>query len=92
MALINTNVKINTPDIHSVVFYQKSNRISGEETQKSYPVLILSGQYLDSIYKRVSNFWKWQKINDDGSLGEIENGYGNFLKAEGYEVKHEVLF
>lgn len=43
---------------------------------KGYPVKIISGQYLDPIYGRVSNFWTWQRVNDDGSLGEKESGYG----------------
>jgi len=42
-----------------------------------YMVHILSGQYLDPIYGRVSNFWRWVRVNDDGSLAtEVEHGYG----------------
>lgn len=39
-------------------------------------VIVLSGYFLDPVYNRVSNFWTWQYINDDGVLGLIESGYG----------------
>lgn len=41
-----------------------------------YQVKVLSGQYLDSTYRRVTNFWTWARVNEDGSLGEEESGYG----------------
>lgn len=41
-----------------------------------YKVKVTSGKYLDSIYGCVSNFWYWRRVNDDGSLGEEEHGYG----------------
>jgi len=41
-----------------------------------YKVLVTSGQYLDPVYERVSNFWCWRRVNDDGSLGDEECGYG----------------
>ncbi len=39
-------------------------------------VKIKSGQFLDPVYKRVSNFWTWNEVFPDGSLGEDESGYG----------------
>lgn len=41
-----------------------------------YMVKVLDGRYLDPIYGCVSNWWTWQRINDDGSPGEIARGYG----------------
>lgn len=41
-----------------------------------YIVKIKSGCFLDPIYGRVSNFWRWNRINEDGSLGKEESGYG----------------
>ena len=43
---------------------------------KGYLVKIKSGYFIDPIYGRVSNFWRWNRVNDDGSLGEEEHGYG----------------
>lgn len=42
-----------------------------------YKVYVISGQYLDSTYGRVSNHWSWKRVNPDGSLSEeVESGYG----------------
>jgi hypothetical protein len=39
-------------------------------------VKIISGCFLDPIYHRVSNWWTWQEVLEDGKLGEEESGYG----------------
>lgn len=39
-------------------------------------VEIVSGQFLDPTYSRVSNFWRWREVLEDGSLGPEESGYG----------------
>ena len=39
-------------------------------------VKIISGRYLDPVYGRVSNWWTWQPVAEDGSLGQNESGYG----------------
>ena len=41
-----------------------------------YQVKVLDGCYLDPVYGRVSNWWTWQRINEDGSPGEKASGYG----------------
>lgn len=41
-----------------------------------YPVKVLDGCYLDPVHGRFSNWWTWQRINDDGTLGEKASGYG----------------
>lgn len=42
-----------------------------------YPVKVLNGCYLDPIYGRVSNWWSWQRVGDNGELvGPVERGYG----------------
>lgn len=43
-------------------------------------VLIISGQY--QVNGRISNYWHWRDINQDGSLGEENSGYGNFFKPK----------
>lgn len=39
-------------------------------------VKIVSGCYLDPVYGRVSNWWTWRPVADDGTLGAEESGYG----------------
>jgi hypothetical protein len=49
----------------------------GKETQHpdGYKVMITGGCYLDPTYGRVSNYWTWRRINEDGTLGVEEHGY-----------------
>lgn len=39
-------------------------------------VKIKSGYFLDPVYGRVSNFWHWNEVRSDGTLGKEECGYG----------------
>lgn len=40
-----------------------------------YMVEVVDGQFLSN--GRVSNFWYWKRVNEDGSLSDtIEHGYG----------------
>lgn len=39
-----------------------------------YNVKVISGAYLRN--GRVSNWWEWQRVNEDGTLGPVEAGYG----------------
>lgn len=39
-----------------------------------YKVYVIDGAYLRN--GRVSNHWTWQRVNEDGTLGERESGYG----------------
>jgi len=40
-------------------------------------VYITKGEYLDSTYGRLSNFWHWREVLQDGSLSNNEeHGYG----------------
>lgn len=39
-------------------------------------VLVKSGYFLDPTYGRVSNFWYWNEVLENGSLGPDESGYG----------------
>lgn len=41
-----------------------------------YKVKVISGQYLDPIYGRLSNFWYWRRVKKNGKLGRMEHGYG----------------
>lgn len=64
--------RVYKPDIGSRVMYepQKGTR---------YEVEIESGQYWG--LHGLSNFWRWRRVNSDGSLAtEIEPGYGFFYK------------
>lgn len=57
-------------------FAAKSNMKIGEiiTHPKGYKVKVTSGQFLRN--GRVSNFWTWFRVNEDGTLGEEESGYG----------------
>lgn len=44
------------------------------EHPEGYKVKVIDGAYLRN--GRVSNFWSWRRVNDDGSLGKVESGYG----------------
>lgn len=37
-------------------------------------VKIMGGQYWGEY--GLSNFWYWREVKEDGTLGEIEHGYG----------------
>ncbi len=39
-----------------------------------YPIKVVSGKLLSN--GRFSNFWYWRRVLDDGTLGEVESGYG----------------
>lgn len=54
----------------------KSKMAVGKVVQHpdGYNVKVIDGAFL--IGGRVSNFWSWQRVNDDGSLGPVEKGYG----------------
>ena len=39
-------------------------------------VKILNGCFRDATYDRVSNWWTWQEVLPNGTLGEKESGYG----------------
>ena len=65
--------KVCEPKIGEIIFYK--NKEGGFQKVK-----IISGQYLDSKYGRLSNFWYWTEINEDGAeSNEEHSGYGNFF-------------
>ena len=59
---------------------------------KPYPVYIIDGQYLDSSYGRLSNFWHMRPIMEDLSLGEEFSTYGNFWECKQLEVVPVIKF
>lgn len=58
--------------------------IVGENFHFKYPkrtnrlVYITGGSY-NGRNGRISNFWYWKDIEEDGTLGKSNNGYGNFF-------------
>jgi len=62
---------ITSPNIGSIVTYM--------DGEKQYDVYIIDGQYNGS--NGLSNFWYWRPILDDGTLGEIQHGYGFFKES-----------
>ena len=65
--------KICEPKIGDIVFYK--NKEGAFQTVK-----ILGGQYLDSEYGRLSNFWYWVDVGGDGTESKEERkGYGSFF-------------
>ena len=69
---------ISSPKIGSIVAHT-----GWRQSKTNYPcdVYIMSGYLLDPISTRVSNYWSWKRILPDGTLGELENGYGDFTKS-----------
>lgn len=71
---------IQSPAINSIVCLQNKR-----------DVLIVKGSYMGS-HNRVSNFWYWREVFDDGSLGEEEHGYGSFTESVNeYQVQVTVI-
>jgi len=65
--------KVCEPNFGDIVFYKNKEGVF----QK---IKIVSGQYFDSQYGRLSNFWTWIVVNEDGSESKEKcNGYGNFF-------------
>lgn len=62
----------------------KGSIVLHEYTMKD--IYIVSGDF--QINGRLSNFWGWRTILDDGTLGELETGYGGcFLESSNkYEI------
>jgi hypothetical protein len=78
--------KIWSPKIHEVVFVENNG---GNEQAILVPAIILEGQY--EVNGRIKNFWTWQYINDDLTLGDTVSDHGNFydFHAE-YNIKAEL--
>ena len=82
--ITDTGEHITTPEVNRIVFH-KPWQGKKEMKKKAYPVIINSGQYLDSLYHRLSNFWDWQRVSPTGKINKkVESGYGNFTIASGY--------
>jgi len=65
--------KICEPKIGEIVYLKKTEGVFQR-------VKILGGQYLDSKYGRLSNFWYWVEVSEDGEESKEEHkGYGNFF-------------
>lgn len=81
--------RVSNPKIGSIVKHLGR----GIESNSDYPcdVYIENGQYEVAQpfgAPRISNFWYWRKVLQDGTLGEIECGYGDFCESENeYEIK-----
>jgi len=61
------------PNIGDSIFFENENGI----LQK---IKIVSGQFLDSTYGRLSNFWYWNEVDEQGTeSSQVYNGYGNFF-------------
>ena len=64
--------KIAEPKIGSGKIYYQLNK----KTNTFDPCIVESGQYLDSQFGRLSNFWYWINLR----TGKRECGYGCFLE------------
>lgn len=54
--------------------------------------LITDGYYMDPTYGRISNFWHWRPILEDGSLGRTKCGYNNHMEHTfGAKLPHRVF-
>ena len=65
--------KICEPNPGEIVFFKNDQGLFNK-------VRIRSGQYFDSKYGRLSNFWRWTTIDDNGvESKEVFQGYGCFF-------------
>lgn len=64
--------KVCEPEITSEKIYYQFN----EETNTFDPCVVESGQYWDSQYGRLSNFWYWVNLR----TMKREHGYGCFIE------------
>lgn len=74
-----------SPEIGSIVKHTGWSIEFPEQEYYPADVWIVDGKYLSN--GRVSNFWYWQRVLDDGSLGEMENGYGSFKYSDIVEYR-----
>ena len=61
--------RILEPSVGDIVYQRK-------DSGKYAKVRIIDGEFLDSKYGRLSNFWKWENLE----TGEIEEDYGCFYR------------
>jgi len=83
---LNDNVKlipVSNPSKKKIMY------IFDKDTKELIPVLILDGEWLSN--GRISNWWKWQELNDNLDLGKIKSGYGKFYEPN-KEFKVEVSY
>ena len=64
--------KVCEPEIGNGKIYYQFN----EETNTFDPCIVESGQYWDSQFGRLSNFWYWVNLR----TMKRENGYGCFIE------------
>lgn len=79
--------EISSPKIGTVVKHTGW----GFENDSNYPcdVLIVDGEYF--VEGRISNFWSWRRVLEDGQLGDIERGYGYFEESDKkYKVETKI--
>ena len=82
---------IQEPRINTIVTHHGLDPLHNPSILKEpYDVLITGGQYLASN-GRLSNFWSWRRVLEDGTLGKECSGYGNFTESETrYKVAQKV--
>jgi len=68
-----------TPSINDIVIVG-SNFYFTHPKRTNRLVLITHGQFYSN--NRISNYWTWKEINNDGSLGIENSGYGNFYQPK----------
>ena len=50
---------------------------NGKASTEGVPIKIISGYFLDPIYGRLSNHWRWKVVKKNGELQEgQDSGYG----------------
>lgn len=77
--------RVISPRPNQVVYYA-----SGRGEPKL--VCIVEGRYMGE-FDRISNFWYWRPVNEDGTLGKKRGGYGRFYKCNRrYRVETKIIF
>ena len=74
------------PKIGTVMY-----RLNGHK--KLQLVYVEDGQYMGE-FNRITNFWSWRKVNEDGTLGRLQHGYGKgffkYPKRKKVTIKVEI--
>lgn len=71
---------INSPQAGSIVTRLKRDGDGNRASRYPCDVYIVKGEYL--VNGKISNFWYWRRVLDNGSLAAIEGGYGKFVESD----------
>ncbi len=77
------------PKPGDIVYFKPFHNTNEYEVGDFYKIEIVEGQYWGS--HGLSNFWYWYRLNNDGSRGNKEHGYGAFYTVDDGYVRGRKL-